>query len=279
MLVDNGVTRRLPGPEGSTFGGGGRLGRRPARGAPDRPVETWQHRRRRGPAGPDARIHLTLPADAVPSCVGCVAPSPTRRASWPRTAACKGAGPGTRGQSCALDRRRAGRAPDLPASAAMPVRGRSPRRWACGRGSAPVTGALLEAAPQATGRCWTAFPIAVLAAGAGDRAWRRLDPSLWDWELAYGKVIDALQAGPDPRQRLPDARRGRPGEAAGPGQGPPGQAGLGRPRVPARRGAVDAQPALAARRQARTRGVRAVRRRGRHRLRRRWPSCCRERTG
>ncbi|GGJ89942.1 hypothetical protein GCM10011583_21660 [Streptomyces camponoticapitis] len=27
----------------------------------------------------------------------------------------------------------------------------------------------------------------------GDRAWRRLDPFLWDLELAYGKVIDALE--------------------------------------------------------------------------------------
>ncbi|MFF7897314.1 glycosyltransferase family 4 protein [Streptomyces sp. NPDC088817] len=27
----------------------------------------------------------------------------------------------------------------------------------------------------------------------GDRAWRRLEPSLWDYELAYGKVIDELK--------------------------------------------------------------------------------------
>ncbi|WP_406727563.1 glycosyltransferase family 4 protein [Streptomyces sp. GD-15H] len=27
----------------------------------------------------------------------------------------------------------------------------------------------------------------------GDRAWRRLDPHLWDFELAYGKVIDELK--------------------------------------------------------------------------------------
>jgi glycogen(starch) synthase len=27
----------------------------------------------------------------------------------------------------------------------------------------------------------------------GDRCWRRLDPHLWDWELAYGKVIDELR--------------------------------------------------------------------------------------
>jgi glycogen synthase len=26
----------------------------------------------------------------------------------------------------------------------------------------------------------------------GDRCWRRLDPHLWDWELAYGKIIDEL---------------------------------------------------------------------------------------
>lgn len=27
----------------------------------------------------------------------------------------------------------------------------------------------------------------------GQRAWRRLDPTLWDWELAYGEVIDQLK--------------------------------------------------------------------------------------
>lgn len=27
----------------------------------------------------------------------------------------------------------------------------------------------------------------------GDRSWRRLDPALWDMELAYGKVIDSLK--------------------------------------------------------------------------------------
>lgn len=27
----------------------------------------------------------------------------------------------------------------------------------------------------------------------GDRSWRRLDPHLWDWELAYGKVVDRLR--------------------------------------------------------------------------------------
>jgi glycogen(starch) synthase len=27
----------------------------------------------------------------------------------------------------------------------------------------------------------------------GDRCWRRLDPNLWDWELAYGKVVDGLR--------------------------------------------------------------------------------------
>jgi glycogen(starch) synthase len=27
----------------------------------------------------------------------------------------------------------------------------------------------------------------------GDRSWRRIEPGLWDWELAYGKVIDKLE--------------------------------------------------------------------------------------
>ncbi|WP_189328938.1 glycosyltransferase family 4 protein [Actinoplanes ianthinogenes] len=26
----------------------------------------------------------------------------------------------------------------------------------------------------------------------GDRSWRRIEPGLWDWELAYGKVVDGL---------------------------------------------------------------------------------------
>ena len=27
----------------------------------------------------------------------------------------------------------------------------------------------------------------------GDRSWRRLEPGLWEWELAYGPVIDQLK--------------------------------------------------------------------------------------
>jgi glycogen synthase len=38
---------------------------------------------------------------------------------------------------------------------------------------------------RAAGRFW--------AAALGDRAWRRLDPALWDLELAFGPVIDALK--------------------------------------------------------------------------------------
>ncbi|KUL22915.1 glycosyltransferase family 4 protein [Actinoplanes awajinensis] len=30
-------------------------------------------------------------------------------------------------------------------------------------------------------------------ASLGDRSWRRIEPGLWDWELAYGKVIDRLE--------------------------------------------------------------------------------------
>ncbi|WIN00965.1 glycosyltransferase family 4 protein [Actinoplanes oblitus] len=29
-------------------------------------------------------------------------------------------------------------------------------------------------------------------AALGDRSWRRIEPGLWDWELAYGKVVDEL---------------------------------------------------------------------------------------
>lgn len=38
-------------------------------------------------------------------------------------------------------------------------------------------------------RAYTAFWGAV----HGDGAWRRLEPGIWDWELAYGKAIDDLQ--------------------------------------------------------------------------------------
>ncbi|GFH34110.1 glycosyltransferase [Streptomyces pacificus] len=37
------------------------------------------------------------------------------------------------------------------------------------------------------------FTTAFWLKAMGDRAWRRLDPFLWDLELAYGKVIDELQ--------------------------------------------------------------------------------------
>ncbi|WP_371623399.1 glycosyltransferase family 4 protein [Streptomyces sp. NBC_01116] len=38
-------------------------------------------------------------------------------------------------------------------------------------------------------RFTTAFWVRTM----GDRAWRRLDPALWDFELAYGRVIDRLE--------------------------------------------------------------------------------------
>lgn len=38
-------------------------------------------------------------------------------------------------------------------------------------------------------RFWTAY----WKRTKGVRAWRKLDPSLWDWELAYGPVIDGLK--------------------------------------------------------------------------------------
>lgn len=38
-------------------------------------------------------------------------------------------------------------------------------------------------------RFWTGYWKRTM----GVRAWRKLDPSLWDWELAYGPVIDSLK--------------------------------------------------------------------------------------
>ncbi|WP_332662688.1 glycosyltransferase [Aeromicrobium sp.] len=37
------------------------------------------------------------------------------------------------------------------------------------------------------------FTTAMWQKVLGDRAWRRLDPGVWDWELAYGPVIDDLK--------------------------------------------------------------------------------------
>jgi glycosyltransferase involved in cell wall biosynthesis len=37
------------------------------------------------------------------------------------------------------------------------------------------------------------FTTALWLKTMGDRSWRRLDPHLWDYELAYGKVVDALE--------------------------------------------------------------------------------------
>ncbi|MFE9201843.1 glycosyltransferase family 4 protein [Micromonospora sp. NPDC007230] len=37
------------------------------------------------------------------------------------------------------------------------------------------------------------LPIAFWKLVLGRRAWRRLDPSLWQWELAFGSVIDSLK--------------------------------------------------------------------------------------
>jgi glycosyltransferase involved in cell wall biosynthesis len=37
------------------------------------------------------------------------------------------------------------------------------------------------------------FTTAFWQRAMGDRSWRRLDPSLWDWELAMGPVVDALK--------------------------------------------------------------------------------------
>ena len=73
----------------------------------------------------------------------------------------------------------------------------------------------------------------------GDRAWRRLEPGLWDYELAFGPVIDELA--PDLIHAHDFRMLGVGARAAtGPRPRPQRQAGLGRPRVPARRRAAAA---------------------------------------
>lgn len=78
----------------------------------------------------------------------------------------------------------------------------------------------------------------------GKRAWRRLEPALWDYELTYGKEIDALE--PDLIHANDFRMLGVGARAAVRARAmrPTGQAGLGRPRVPARRTPVGGQRAL-----------------------------------
>ncbi|MEE6261235.1 glycosyltransferase family 4 protein [Plantactinospora sonchi] len=63
---------------------------------------------------------------------------------------------------------------------------RSPREWLLARGGLPLRAARLARRPleHAQVRLWRAVQ--------GDRAWRRLEPGLWNYERAFGPVIDEL---------------------------------------------------------------------------------------
>lgn len=39
----------------------------------------------------------------------------------------------------------------------------------------------------------TRLPVTIWTTLLGRRAWRKLDPSLWQWEMAFGKVVDELR--------------------------------------------------------------------------------------
>jgi hypothetical protein len=79
----------------------------------------------------------------------------------------------------------------------------------------------------------------------GDRSWRRLDPSLWEWELAYGPIIDRLKPdiihANDFRMLGVGARAAMRARAKRTRH----QAGLGRSRVPSRYQALEFTPPLA----------------------------------
>ena len=98
-------------------------------------------------------------------------------------------------------------------------------------------------------------PIWFWQATMGHRAWRKLDPSLWDWELAYGRSSTSW----GPTSSTPTtsgwwaSARGR--KTRGRGRGPRrAEAGLGRARVPAGRRGRGRRPALAAGARSRTSG-------------------------
>ncbi|MEO3815581.1 glycosyltransferase family 4 protein [Plantactinospora sp. B24E8] len=71
------------------------------------------------------------------------------------------------------------------AAATRPVR-RTPREWLLARGGLPLRAARLARRPleHAQVRLWRAVQ--------GDGAWRRLEPGLWNYERAFGPVVDAL---------------------------------------------------------------------------------------
>jgi glycogen(starch) synthase len=100
----------------------------------------------------------------------------------------------------------------------------------------------------------------------GDRAWRRLDPSLWDIEIAFRAVIDEFEPDLIHANDFQMLGVGGPREAAGPCEGPRGEAGVGRARVPAGHPALESAPALASGAAGARVGVRAVRRRRGHGL-------------
>ncbi|GAA2885841.1 hypothetical protein Acy02nite_42380 [Actinoplanes cyaneus] len=51
----------------------------------------------------------------------------------------------------------------------------------------------LRAARRDTNALFTKFPAWFWKTTMGNRAWRRLDPSLWQWELAFRNTIDKLE--------------------------------------------------------------------------------------
>ena len=100
------------------------------------------------------------------------------------------------------------------------------RRPGCGaslrrRGGLPLRLARLARRPVEHAQ------VAFWRAVQGDRSWRWLEPGLWNYERAFGPVIDRAGAGPYPRSRLPHARGRRPGQGPGPRRGTPGEARSG----------------------------------------------------
>ena len=212
--------RRLPRTEAGALGGRGRLGRRscwassPARRrcAPGSSVTP-----RSASSACKARMLDPRPSTCARAPIRRPLAYPADRVAEFRTQqvkAWRAEPPGPR--------RRARTGEDRPRSA--PPRGQvwlAARRGAR-QGRQPLGEAALAARPGSCAasadrpRPSTRRPPRFWLTTMGDRAWRRLDPSLWDFELAYGPVIDELEPDIDPRQRLPDARRRRPRDAPRP---------------------------------------------------------------
>ncbi len=239
---------RLAGAEGSPVDGGPRLGRRPARQVTGQQGAPLAARRRAGPArtGADGAGQETLrvPTGAAPLAPGLPAGQDVEvRQTKGARPPCRGAHRTARTGRAARRRHWPSARPAAPpACARQPGAGqgvRRPRRPA-GR---PDRGPGRATGPD--GRAAGPVHHRVLAADDGRPGLAPARPQPLGLGARDGPRGRPAEARPDPRQRLPDARRRRPCQAPCPRRGSSYRSGLGLPRLPARHQPVEQPPTLA----------------------------------